>query len=87
METEKEALSVKLNKEEDKRSKIELSLLAKECDWGEIMAEQTAEMERLKRELKARTQEVHMWQSWVENKYYANMYFDYFAAFKALDFR
>ena len=83
METEKEALSVKLNEEEEKRSKIELSLLAKESDWGEIMAEQTAEMERLKRELKARTQEVHMWQSWVENKDYAIMYFDYFAAFKS----
>ena len=68
METEKEALSVKLNEEEEKRSKIELSLLAKESDWGEITIEQTAEMERLKRELKAQKQEVHvnhMWQSWV----------------------
>ena len=59
METEREALSVKLHEEEEKRSKIELSLLAKESDCGEIMVEQTAEMERLKRELKAQTCEVY----------------------------
>ena len=54
------------------------------------MAEQTAEMERLKRELKARMQEVHvnhMWQSWVGKKNYAIVYFDYLAAFKALNFQ
>ena len=59
METEKEALSMKLSTEEEKRSKIELSLLAKERDWGKFMAEQTAETERLKKNLKAQTNEVH----------------------------
>ena len=59
METEKEALSMKLSTAKEKCSKTELSLLAKERDWGKFMAEQTAEIERLKKELKAQTYEVH----------------------------
>ena len=59
METEKESLSMQLSTEEEKRSIIELSLLANERDWGKFMAEQMTETERVTKELNARTYEVH----------------------------